>query len=219
MVSMDGAANCTLYSILRTYVLQVFCGSRCSTVAETLKLARLPSKDNAYKSQVLHLPDWSELTVLLHVPCVAHLRAMNRSHKSLLISVRSARVLQSASPLVPFFAIHPRTHHACTFAKRLFSSVAMDGHGDLNNVHSARATSELPTDPRYRYRSLAIEDGVDTVERHLYRPFLLSEPFAANDWVEQLDLSTVLKLVESEILDKKQDRLRILVLYGSLRSR
>jgi arsenical resistance protein ArsH len=34
-----------------------------------------------------------------------------------------------------------------------------------------------------------------------------------------LELSTVLKTVESEILGKKLDRLRILVLYGSLRNR
>lgn len=95
----------------------------------------------------------------------------------------------------------------------------MDGHGDLNNVHSARATSELPADPSYRYRSLAIEDAEDAVDRRLYRPFLLPGSFAAGDWVAQLELSTVLKLVESEILEKKQERLRILVLYGSLRSR
>ena len=145
---------------------------------------------------------------------------MNRSQKLLLLSAHSARVLQSPSRLVQaFFTIRFQPPHACTFAKRLFSSVDMDGHGDLNNIHSARATSKLPADPDYSYRSFAIEDDNDAVDRHLYRPFLLSESFAANDWVGQLDLSTVLKLVDSEILDKKQERLRILVLYGSLRSR
>ncbi|KAH6604037.1 NADPH-dependent FMN reductase ArsH [Trichoderma cornu-damae] len=96
----------------------------------------------------------------------------------------------------------------------------MSGHGDLNNYHAARQAVELPVDPAYRHRSLAIEANEDDAAiRQLYRGFIMPEPFAANDWVEQLELSTVLKLVESEILVKNQPRLRILVLYGSLRSR
>jgi arsenic resistance protein ArsH len=96
----------------------------------------------------------------------------------------------------------------------------MNGHGDLNNSHAARQVVELPVDPGYRYRSLAIEaNDDDAAIRQLYRPFIMHESFAADDWVEHLELSTVLKLVESEILVKNQPRLRILVLYGSLRNR
>ncbi|KAL6794045.1 flavoprotein-like protein [Trichoderma sp. SZMC 28012] len=95
----------------------------------------------------------------------------------------------------------------------------MNGHGDLNNTHAARATTILEVDPKYDNKSLAIDAHEDEASiRERYRPFLL--PTATeDDWVADLELATTLKMVESEILDKKQDRLRILVLYGSLRKR
>ena len=96
----------------------------------------------------------------------------------------------------------------------------MDGHGDLNNTHAARPINRLEVDPTCSHVSLAIaahEDDADI--RHKYRPFLLDDKFASDDWVAGLELSTALKMVQSEILDRKQHRLRILVLYGSLRSR
>ncbi|KAH8904070.1 arsenate resistance ArsH [Coniochaeta sp. PMI_546] len=96
----------------------------------------------------------------------------------------------------------------------------MNGHGDLNNTHAARAAAQLIADPAYAHRSFAIKaDEDDPSIRASYRPFLLPEDFAADDWIARLELSTALRLVESEILHKNQDRLRILVLYGSLRSR
>ncbi|RYP09701.1 hypothetical protein DL764_001127 [Monosporascus ibericus] len=97
---------------------------------------------------------------------------------------------------------------------------AMNGHGDLNNTHAARATADLAVDSAYSHRSFAIDvHEDDPAVRDRYRPFLLSEHFAADDWVAQLELSTTLRMVKSEILDPKLDRLRILVLYGSLRTR
>lgn len=95
----------------------------------------------------------------------------------------------------------------------------MNGHGDLNNTHAARAITILVVDPKYDNKSLAIDAHEDEASiRERYRPFLL--PTATeDDWVADLELATTLKMVESEILDKKQDRLRILVLYGSLRKR
>ncbi|RYP69933.1 hypothetical protein DL771_005793 [Monosporascus sp. 5C6A] len=96
---------------------------------------------------------------------------------------------------------------------------AMDGQGDLNNAHAARAAVDLAVDSAYSHRSFAIEAHEDNAAiRDRYRPFLLSEQFAADDWVAQLELSTTLRMMKSEILDPKCDRLRILVLYGSLRS-
>lgn len=95
----------------------------------------------------------------------------------------------------------------------------MNGHGDLNNTHAARVTSILEVDPKYSNKSLAIDAQEDEASiREQYRPFLL--PTATeDDWIANLELATTLKMVEAEILDKKQDRLRILVLYGSLRNR
>ncbi|RYP90254.1 hypothetical protein DL770_003623 [Monosporascus sp. CRB-9-2] len=89
----------------------------------------------------------------------------------------------------------------------------MNGHGDLNNVHAARAAVDLAVDSAYSHRSFAIDvHEDDPAVRDRYRPFLLSEHFAAEDWVAQLELSTTLRMMKSEILDPKRDRLRILVL-------
>jgi arsenic resistance protein ArsH len=94
----------------------------------------------------------------------------------------------------------------------------MPGHGDLNNAHAARQAVELSVDDTYNGVSLAIKpEDDDTTTRERYRPFLLKD--GAEDWVADLELSTTLQMVESEILGKRQDRLRILVLYGSLRNR
>ncbi|KAI1110077.1 flavoprotein-like protein [Nemania sp. NC0429] len=96
----------------------------------------------------------------------------------------------------------------------------MNGHGDLNNSHAGRPKVELSADPAYSRISLAIaQQNDDASVRARYRPFLLPEPFASEDWVAELELSTVLTMVRTDIIDKNQDRLRILVLYGSLRSR
>lgn len=131
------------------------------------------------------------------------------------------RLLRSFFPTAHASTVRRRTVYAGNkVAKRSRSRLAMDGHGDLNNSHAAREVLELAVDPADRYRSFAIETHEDdTAVRHLYRPFLLPEPFAADDWVAQLELDTGLKMVESEILGRKRDRVRILVLYGSLRSR
>lgn len=96
----------------------------------------------------------------------------------------------------------------------------MSGHGDLNNTHAARPVTKLAVDPAYSHASLAIpahED--DPAIRQKYRPFLLDPEFAADDWVAHLELSTALRMVQTELLDARRDRLRILVLYGSLRAR
>lgn len=96
----------------------------------------------------------------------------------------------------------------------------MNGRGDLNNSQAGRDKVVIGVEPAYRYKSLAISENEDDADvRRDYRPFLLPESRPKDDWVAQLELSTALRLVEMEILSKNQDRLRILVLYGSLRSR
>ena len=61
------------------------------------------------------------------------------------------------------------------------------------------------------------QDDLDIRKR--YRPFLLSDNGAADDWVANLELELVMKIVRCEILERGQDRLRILILYGSVRRR
>lgn len=69
-------------------------------------------------------------------------------------------------------------------------------------------------------RSLALSSIEDDASlRQKYRPFILdNDANAAEDWVNNLDLTTVLDMAEHDLQNTKE-RLRVLVLYGSLRNR
>ncbi|CAG7562664.1 unnamed protein product [Fusarium equiseti] len=96
----------------------------------------------------------------------------------------------------------------------------MNGHGDLNNTQAGRTAVEFAADPCFKHKSFAIpRDQDDASIRDQYRPYLFEGEMLSDDWIADLELSTAMKMVQSEILDNKLDRLRILVLYGSLRSR
>ncbi|KFY45042.1 hypothetical protein V494_01171 [Pseudogymnoascus sp. VKM F-4513 (FW-928)] len=91
--------------------------------------------------------------------------------------------------------------------------------GDLNNTSAAREVTRIDVDPAYSYRSLALsETEDDETIRKVYRPFLLSPEITSRDWVSKLELSTVVKLAEDDF-KKTGERLKVLVLYGSLRKR
>jgi arsenic resistance protein ArsH len=93
-------------------------------------------------------------------------------------------------------------------------------NGDLNNTAAERARTELAVDPAYRSCSFAISQAEDDAEvRKNYRPFMLDEEISKSDWVSQLELSTTLKMVESQVLNNSQERLKVLVLHGSMRNR
>ncbi|KAF4438640.1 arsenic resistance [Fusarium acutatum] len=137
---------------------------------------------------------------------------------SLRLLARTANLKNFKPSRIPFIGCRFSTsytslfHHPC--------SLKMNGHGDLNNSHAGRTAVKLTPDPAYAYRSLAIDPSDDVSEiREKYRPFILEHKQIKDDWVAELELSTAIKMVQSEILDKGLDRLRILVLYGSLRSR
>jgi arsenical resistance protein ArsH len=92
-------------------------------------------------------------------------------------------------------------------------------NGDLNNTSAAREVERIEPDPLYSYRSLAVsEDEDDATIRKKYRPFLLDPETTSGDWISKLELSTVTKLAEAD-LQSTGERLKVLVLYGSLRQR
>ena len=71
----------------------------------------------------------------------------------------------------------------------------------------------------FSYRSLAISEADDDeTTRNTYRPFLLSPEVTAQDWISRLELGTVVKMSEEDLL-RTGTRLKVLVLYGSLRQR
>ncbi|KAG9203465.1 hypothetical protein G6514_002832 [Epicoccum nigrum] len=96
----------------------------------------------------------------------------------------------------------------------------MSSTGDLNNTAAERARKELEVDPAYRHGSFALSQAQDDAEvRRKYRPFLLDEETEKSDWVAQLELSTALKMVEDQVVANGGERLRVLVLHGSMRNR
>ena len=100
--------------------------------------------------------------------------------------------------------------------------------GSVRMVHSIAAQVEKPPEVSLDSagrasqvpgtRSLALRAAEDDAQiRQKYRPFILSEKNGA-DWVDQLELETVLDMAEQD-LQKTGKRLKVLVLYGSLRRR
>lgn len=93
-------------------------------------------------------------------------------------------------------------------------------NGDLNNTAAERSRVHVTSDPAYRHVSLEISSDQDEASvRSNYRPFILDDATTNQDWVSQLELSTVLKMVDQQVLKSGGDRLKVLVLHGSLRKR
>ena len=92
-------------------------------------------------------------------------------------------------------------------------------NGDLNNTRVLRKSTFNQPDPAYARRTLAIpEDEDDRDIRAVHRPYLLPGEIASSDWVSKLELSTTLKMAEAD-LAQTGERVKVLVLYGSLRGR
>jgi hypothetical protein len=92
-------------------------------------------------------------------------------------------------------------------------------NGDLNNIASMRAVDLPERNPEFAYRSLGLQDGEDdAVVRVKYRPFLLSDEVYRSDWISRLELATVTELAYNDLL-RTGSRLKVLILYGSLRKR
>lgn len=68
------------------------------------------------------------------------------------------------------------------------------------------------------YRTLALRPGEDCADiRQKYRPFILDDN-STEDWVNSLDLTTAVDMAGLN-LRSTNERLKVLVLYGSLRKR
>lgn len=93
----------------------------------------------------------------------------------------------------------------------------------LRPKYSERMFSAVPQavtnhQPNVSYRSLALSPSEDSPDiRQKYRPFILDDE-PTEDWVNNLDLATAADMAEHN-LQVTNERLRVLVLYGSLRKR
>ena len=124
----------------------------------------------------------------------------------------STRIL-SATHKPPFPVAH--------FSRSAYMSAnTSTNHGDLNNTEVLRKTTEFRPDAAYSGRTLAIPEHDDDVTvRTKYRTFLLDDHVSGTDWVSRLELSTVMNMVEKDMQQNGGDRLKVLMLYGSLRQR
>lgn len=92
--------------------------------------------------------------------------------------------------------------------------------GDLNNTDAARKALQFDPDPAYEEYTLALTETEDNLEiRQKYRPFLLPPEVRQRDWISKLELSTAFKVVKQSLRESSNERLKVLVLYGSLRQR
>ncbi|KAI6779864.1 uncharacterized protein J7T54_001952 [Emericellopsis cladophorae] len=88
------------------------------------------------------------------------------------------------------------------------------GHAKDQNPCPPKANGGVIASP-----GLSISEAQDEpATRARYRPFLLDHEGAADDWVSELELDTVTAMAQAD-LEKTGARLKILVLYGSLRKR
>ena len=93
-------------------------------------------------------------------------------------------------------------------------------NGDLNNLSAVRPVAEIAVDAAFVGQSLAITEPDDDPEiRRRYRPFLLPEEIANSDWISNLEMSTAMSMAYKDMRRVDGSRLKLLVLYGSLRER
>jgi hypothetical protein len=156
---------------------------------------------------------------------------------------RVAKIIGITRLTFPHFPHFPQTRHYLTTVSHLqmapstlsgSAGVCIDAHqsrenflvgtkpranGDLNNTASMRAVAPPERNPEFAYRSLGLQHlEDDPVVRAKYRPFLLADEVYRSDWISRLELATVTELAYNDLL-LTGSRLKVLVLYGSLRER
>lgn len=83
-----------------------------------------------------------------------------------------------------------------------------------------RKVDKIIAKPEFAHRSLAIPstDEGEAEIRSRHRPFILEDAVSTDDWVAKLELSTVTEMAQRDLANTGE-RLKVMVLYGSLRSR
>jgi hypothetical protein len=133
--------------------------------------------------------------------------------------MRLAHRLMLACPR-PFLGLSSRQVFLSrpSFTQRGFSRMAVHALPQQSTVTAVQLDGTSDARQQPSLQTLALNSKEDNAEvREKYRPFILSED-AAEDWVENLELTTALQMAENNLRLTNQ-RLKVLVLYGSLRSR
>ena len=106
------------------------------------------------------------------------------------------------------------------------SSASLDGNivpnGDMENTNTAQKATNGIAHPTYTYPFLALAEHDDDPQiRKKYRPFLLDGldgKTIDSDWVSELELDTAMEMAARD-LERTGERLKVMVLFGSLRRR
>lgn len=98
-------------------------------------------------------------------------------------------------------------------------AVAPSSQGGLNGTSTAKPFGTVEAGTDFEYRSLSIRECDDDPSiRKRYRPFLLDKEGNMADWVDDLELDAVASMA-AEDMRRTGERLKVLVLFGSLRQR
>jgi arsenic resistance protein ArsH len=110
-------------------------------------------------------------------------------------------------------------------ASRLFRFQAINKFSTSNSSFVAAALTRFPVSSAMARNTLATRTALaisseqdDGDIRVRYRPFLLDAETEVSDWISELELEVVADLAEQN-LARTKSRLKVLVLYGSLRKR
>jgi len=86
-------------------------------------------------------------------------------------------------------------------------------------AHPEPTTNRRESMQYTKHPSLAILESEDNATiRQRYRPFIIEDD-AAEDWVTNLELTTAMDMAAQELHKSSNNRIKVLVLYGSLRQR
>lgn len=106
----------------------------------------------------------------------------------------------------------PLVRHS--FAREKPSPTSMQQtYNTLNGLTANAATS----DPRLRLSIPPYEE--DPAFRSKYRPFLQHDTVSESDWVARLELDVVGGMVAADLAATGGERIKVLVLFGSMRAR
>ncbi|KAI5803676.1 flavoprotein-like protein [Geopyxis carbonaria] len=130
-------------------------------------------------------------------------------------SITTITTITPITPITTTTALHRiRTMSTTTTAPQ---DTPITG-GDLNNDSALRWVAPPPPPPASTPTSLALPAHLDDPSvRAKYRPFLAGADI--NDWITPLELGTVLHLAASDLAASGGNRIKVLVLTGSLRAR
>ncbi|GAQ11764.1 putative aconitate hydratase [Aspergillus lentulus] len=109
-------------------------------------------------------------------------------------------------------------HGGITSAFRKFGNSLFEELTAAKNVGTSHKKKDCHAPNELQWTLALPESEDDPKIREKYRPFLLNPQQAAEDWANRLELDTVLDMAEKD-LRTTQKRIKVLVLYGSLRKR